>query len=175
MISKSYKYFLALIFFNIFLFPLKSEEKIDIWKNKKLNEQTSEENIESLKKNNNKISINENKSFEDKIKIEDGLIDKTQEVKVFGIYDPSEYDFDLNMWSATKAEDVRASIKRLKKIKLSKTSNEILENILLSFSYPPLGMKEEESTSLKLNWIIENQRLDLLENFLNQCIIIKLN
>ena len=29
-------------------------------------------------------------------------------------------------------------------------------------------MKEEEFTSLKLNWIIENQRLDLLENFLNQ-------
>ena len=168
MISKSYKYFLALIFFNIFLFPLKSEEKIDIWKNKKLNEQTSEKNIESLKENKNKISINENKSFEEKIKIEDGLIDKTQEVKVFGIYDPSEYDFDLNMWSATKAENVRASIKRLKKIKLSKTSNEIFENILLSFSYPPLGMKEEEFTSLKLNWIIENQRLDLLENFLNQ-------
>ena len=29
-------------------------------------------------------------------------------------------------------------------------------------------MQEDEFTSLKLNWIIENQRLDLLENFLNQ-------
>ena len=41
------------------------------------------------------------------------------------------------MWSTNKAEDVRASIKRLKKLNLSKTSNDILENILLSFSYPP--------------------------------------
>ena len=40
------------------------------------------------------------------------------------------------MWSLTKAEDVRASIKRLKKIKLSRTSNDILEKVLMSFSYP---------------------------------------
>ena len=41
------------------------------------------------------------------------------------------------MWSSTKAEDLRSSLKRLEKIKLSKSSNEILERILLSFSYPP--------------------------------------
>ena len=45
------------------------------------------------------------------------------------------------MWSTTKDDDVRASLKRLKN-NLSKTSNEILENILLSFSYPPKGMKK---------------------------------
>ena len=72
------------------------------------------------------------------------------------------------MWSTTKAEDVRASLKRLKKLNYQKLLNEIFENILLSFSYPPIGMQEDEFTSLKLNWIIENQRLDLLENFLNQ-------
>ena len=54
------------------------------------------------------------------------------------------------MWSSTKAEDINASLKRLKKIKLSKTSNEILENILLSFSYAPEGMKDEEFANLKL-------------------------
>ena len=48
-------------------------------------------------------------------------------------YDPADYDFNLNMWSSTSAEDVRASIKRLNKIKLSNTSNEILENVLIFF------------------------------------------
>ena len=72
------------------------------------------------------------------------------------------------MWSNTKAEDVRASIKRLKKIKLSKTSNDILENILLSFSYPPAGMNEKEFVQLKINWLIENDRIDLIESFLKQ-------
>ena len=41
------------------------------------------------------------------------------------------------MWSTTNADDVRASLKRIKKINLSRTSNEILENVLMSFSYPP--------------------------------------
>ena len=72
------------------------------------------------------------------------------------------------MWSSTEADEVRASIKRLEKIKLSKTSNEILENILLSFSYPPIGMSEKEFVKLKINWLIENDRQDLIENFLKQ-------
>ena len=72
------------------------------------------------------------------------------------------------MWTSTKAEDVNASIKRIKKIKLSKTSNEILENVLLSFSYPPLGMKDDEFIDLKINWLIENNQLNLIEEFLKQ-------
>ena len=72
------------------------------------------------------------------------------------------------MWSSTSAEDVRASIKRLNKIKLSNTSNEILENVLLSFSYPPDGMQEKEFVELKINWLIKNNRSDLIEMFLRQ-------
>ena len=72
------------------------------------------------------------------------------------------------MWASTSAEDVRASLKRLKKIKLSKTSNEILENVLLSYSFPPKGMSEKEFTGLKVNWLLENNRSDLIENFLKQ-------
>ena len=168
MISKSYKYLIVLILLNIIFLPIKSEEKIDIWENKKTNNQNSEKKIKNNQDNENKIFLNINKINEKEITIEDGLINKSQEAKVFGIYEPSKYDFNLNMWSSTQADDVRASIKRLKKIKLSKTSSEIFENVLLSFSYPPNGMQEDEFIDIKLNWIIDNQRLDLLENFLNQ-------
>ena len=168
MISKSYKYLIVLILLNIIFLPIKSEEKIDIWENKKTNNQNSEKKIENNQDNENKIFLNINKINEKEITIEDGLINKSQEAKVFGIYEPSKYDFNLNMWSSTQADDVRASIQRLKKIKLSKTSSEIFENVLLSFSYPPNGMQEDEFIDIKLNWIIDNQRLDLLENFLNQ-------
>ena len=65
------------------------------------------------------------------IKIEDSLSLEEEEKKVFGIYDPSDFNFNLNKWSSTNAEDIKSSIKRLNKLKLSKTSNEILENILL--------------------------------------------
>ena len=87
---------------------------------------------------------------------------------MFGIYDPADNNFNLNMWSSTKAEDINASLKRIKKIKLSKTSNEILERILLSFSYAPNGISEDEFAFLKINWLVENKKTDLIESFLTQ-------
>ena len=169
MISKNFKILLVLIFAALIFSPLKSEDKIDIWKNKKKNG-----NIESnqsntvTKKNEIKPNLAEPVEANQEILITDGVIDNSKEIKVFGVYDPADYNFNLNMWSTTKAEDVRSSIKRIKKINLSKTSNEILENVLLSFSYPPEGMEEKEFINLKINWLIENNRLNLLEEFLKQ-------
>ena len=163
---KSFKNFFSLLIVFFYLAPLNSEEKIDIWKNKKNTEVNNETNSEI---DPNKIDAQKIQGVKNQnIKIVDSIIDTSEENKVFGVYDPSDYNFDLNMWTSTKADDVRASLKRIKKIKLSKTSNEILENILLSFSYPPTGMQEKEFVNLKLDWLIENNRLDLIENFLKQ-------
>ena len=126
-------------------------------------------NQKQLNVPNNKVfdeALNQN--IKNEIQIESDQLDKKNEINVFGVYDPADYNFNLNMWSTTKADDVRASIKRLKKIKLSKTSNEILENILLSYSYPPNGMEEKEFVNLKVNWLIDNNRYDLIETFLRQ-------
>ena len=165
MILRSFKIVLGLLLFSFSATILNSEEKIDIWKNKN---KTIKE-LESPKKSNDttleKTLIVEPKTD---IKIEENVGVSDDEVKVFGIYDPADNNFNLNMWSTTKAEDVRASLKRIKKIKLSKTSNEILENVLLSFSYPPQGMDEKEFVNLKIEWLIKNNRLDLIENFLIQ-------
>jgi hypothetical protein len=168
---KSSKYFYCFLIF-LYFTPLKSEDKIDIWKtNKEIiklkkNEKkqfdkidSQELNLESIKK----IELNQN------IKIEDGSLDvNIRENKIFGIYDPADNDFNLDMWSSTKAEDIKSSLKRLEKIKLSKTANQILERILLSFSYAPEGIKEEDFVELKINWLIGNQRSDLIEKFLKQ-------
>ena len=163
---KSFKNFFSLLIVFFYLAPLNSEEKIDIWKNKKNTEVNNETNFEI---DPNKIEAQKIQGVNNQnVKIVDSIIDTSEENKVFGVYDPSDYNFDLNMWTSTKADDVRASLKRIKKIKLSKTSNEILENILLSFSYPPTGMQEKEFVNLKLDWLIENNRLDLIENFLKQ-------
>ena len=72
------------------------------------------------------------------------------------------------MWSTTKAEDLRSSLKRINKIDLSRSSEEILEGILFSFSYPPQGMNEKEFVNLKINWLIKNDRIELIESFLKQ-------
>jgi len=167
MILKSFKIFFCLLITILSFTTLKCEEKIDIWKNSSKDKNKKE--ISTKKETENKIDFEKILNSSDKKTIvENDIIDEKQEIQIFGIYDPAEYNFSLNMWSSTKAEDVRASIKRIKKINLSNTSNEILENILLSFSYPPIGMQEKEFAKLKLDWLIENNRSDLIEMFLKQ-------
>ena len=163
---KSYNYLLSLLIV-IFFSPVLSEEKIDIWNNKEkvVNETLNENN--QIKQNNN-IKPSQTIEALDKIQIEEGSSILADEQKVYGIYEPANYDFNLHMWSQTKADDFRSSLKRLEKIQLSKSSNEILEAILFSFSYPPQGMKEEEFVDLKVNWLIKNDRLKLIEDFLKQ-------
>ncbi len=166
---KSFNFLIGLLILILFSNPLKTEEKIDIWKNKEKKQTTSQEDSVSKKKD-EQLNLNSIKTIDNNqnIKIEDSLSNKNIENKVFGIYDPAENDFNLNMWSSTKAEDIIASLKRLKKIKLSSTANQILEKILLSFSYAPEGMKDEEFADIKINWLIENKKTTLVENFLKQ-------
>ena len=168
---KSFNLYCLLIIF-LFSTPLKSEDEIDIWKKSNTEEKQSTQINKKIKKEETqKLNFDSIKTIElnQKIEITDGsLKENSQEAKVFGIYDPADNDFDLNMWSSTKAEDIKSSLKRLEKIKLSKTADEILERILMSFAYSPRGMKEDEFTDLKINWLIKNQRTDLIENFVKQ-------
>ena len=154
----------------MYISPLKSEEKIDIWNNK-----TKKQSIENKKKlkteDPQKLNFDTIKKIDtsQNIKVENSLlVEKIQDSKVYGIYDPADNDFNLNMWSSTNSEDIKASLKRLEKIKLSKTGNQILERILLSFSYAPRGMTEDEFSDMKINFLIKNRRSDLIESFLKQ-------
>ena len=150
---------------------LNAEDKIDIWSNKDKKPEKSVIQDRSEDSNTQKLNIDSLKSIEQtqKIEIEKSLLNHNDEdEKIFGIYDPEDNDLDLNMWSTTQAEDVKASLKRIEKIKLSNTANEILGRILLSFSYPPKGMADEEFADLKVNWLIKNKRSGLIENFLKQ-------
>ena len=169
MILKSFKNFLVLLFVSLLTLPSVAQDEIDIWKNKKKGNNVQNEKVNDSNEL-NQINFNSPKKneIETKIQIEENISNKLDKTEIFGVYDPADFNFDLNMWTSTKADDVRASLKRLKKIELSKTSNEILEQILLSFSYPPSGMKNEEFVSLKINWLIENNRSELIEDFLKQ-------
>ena len=131
---KSFNYLFGLLIF-FFSSHLLSEEKIDIWKNKK-EISTESQKIESTKQENSNLKSSQTIKALEKIQIQDSSSIQSEERRVYGIYEPASYDFDLNMWSTTKAEDLRSSLKRLNKIELSKSSTEILEAILFSFSYP---------------------------------------
>ena len=168
MILKSFKIFFGLLIILLFNLPLQSEDKIDIWKNKDKKEISPKEKKLIEKKNNDKINLKNSQAIkiDPKIEIEDTFSSERNDQQIFGIYDPADNNFNLNMWSTTSADDVKSSLKRLREIKLSKTSNEILEGILLSFSYPPDGMTTNEFAKLKISWLIDNNRQELIENFL---------
>ena len=117
---KSFNYILGLLI--IFTFsPLLGEEKIDIWKNKKkiIKENSSSDDEKDKKPN---LDFSTTLKAPEKIEIQEGDKIFLDEQKVFGIYEPANYDLNLNMWSTTKAEDLRSSLKRLDKINLSKSS-----------------------------------------------------
>ena len=165
---KSFSHLLSLLI--IFYSPsLLSDEKIDIWQGKeKIKSDNTKIEKKELDNNTNRIESSQKIKTLEKIKIEEGSLISASEKKVYGIFEPADYNLSLNMWSATKAEDLKSSLKRLKKIRLSKSSNEILEMILFSFSYPPKGMTEKEFVNLKISWLIKNDRVDLIESFLKQ-------
>jgi hypothetical protein len=167
---KSCNYIYCLLFVLFYFTSLNSEEKIDIWKDNK-DKQLIENKLPKNKEDSQKLNLKSIKTIElnQNIKIENQTQEENnKENKVYGIYDPAENDFNLNMWSSTKATDVEASLKRIEKIKLSKTANQILERILLSFSYAPEGMSVEKFADLKINWLIKNQQSNLIESFLKQ-------
>ena len=168
MISKKCNFFLVVCAFLV-TSSLLAEDKIDIWKNKNIKNNTELKNKQTIDKSDKSLFNQEKKINQNqKIEIESKLTMTSEDTKVFGVHDPSDFNFNLNMWTSTSADDVRASIKRLKKINLSKTSNDILEDILFSFSYPPKGMKNDEFIKIRINWLIENNRGDLIEKFLKQ-------
>ena len=120
--SFSYLFSLLIILFSHSM--AKSEEKIDIW-NKQNGKKIQEDSSLSEKKDNNSDEqinlIKKDKPFSQQILIEEALNKSNTEIEVFGIYDPAEFNFNLNMWSSTEADEIRASFKRLEKIKLSET------------------------------------------------------
>ena len=164
---KSLNSYISLLILICLSFPAFAEEEIDIWnKEKKIPESSQLEETNTNSPPGSQI-INKLKT-NNEIKIENEILDNSKERKIFGIYDPSENDFNLNMWSQTDYENVKSSVNRIKKIKLSKTATDLFEKTIFTFAYPPAGMSEEEFIDLKINWMVENKRIELIEKFLNQ-------
>ena len=112
MISKNFNYLLTIIFISSLTLSVYAEEKIDIWNNKKITETSQTKEQDQPEKVNQLNSQAAEKILPSQtIKIENGLLLKDEEKKVFGIYDPSDFNFNLEMWSSTNAEDIKLSIK----------------------------------------------------------------
>jgi len=156
-----------IIFFTVVIFncAFAEDEPIDIWENKEIqneeNVQNSDEKnltIESpiLSEDINKITI---QIKENKIEDEDR--------SVIGIFDPEENNFDLNMWSSTDGVEIKKTLTRINKLKLSKLSEDLLFQVLFTNAYAPQkNLDSKEFLQIKINWLIKKKRINDLVTLL---------
>jgi len=174
------KYFSIIL---ILLFGLSSyaeEKPVDIWniEQKEIEKESLEKDLETSK---NKIQINENEdsniyNIESQEKVSSVSFDKNLEaekIKIIGLYDPEEYDLDINMWSNSDGDQLKALFTKLNKMNLSQDAIEIINISLLTNAYhPQKNISEKEFLKLKSEWLIKNSNLELIEEYLvkNQAI-----
>ena len=162
--------FLKFLIISLFFFQniLAEDKSIDIWNNK--NKPKSENNkIQEKLIQEPKIDISKlNQNQKEPIKISETQ-SKDTNLKLVGLYDPGQNDLSLEMWMRTNGELIKQSLKRIEKIKLSKFSEEIFLNTILTYSYSPQkNLTQKEFLKIKIDWLIKNNKIEIIENFLNK-------
>jgi len=156
--------FILFTFFNI----LYSEDSVDIWKKENLNKKVIVGKTEdvSLKKTETNIDIN--RVAPEEIDINTSGVEISKNL-IYGLFDPSENNLTLDMWLNSEGTRVKDTIERINKIKLSSFAEEIFLNTLFTISnLPQRNMTEEEFINYKLDWLIKNQKDELISIFLNK-------
>ena len=120
--------YIGLLLLLISSLPVLADEQIDIWnKEKKENSKKIKQEKNSIDNESNNSKISNTTKLNNDIQIEKTDLDNSSGQEIFGIYDPEENDFNLNMWSQTDAQNVRSSISRINKLNLSTTAEKLFE------------------------------------------------
>ena len=168
------KFIYLFIYLLIFISPLQSEEEVDIWKKKetKTIDVTSGDKPTNLP--NEIIKKNNDENLEQSIEITEKFGDHETDKPLYGLFDPEKNNLNLNMWSKTDGNEIKDIFKRVNGIKLSKTAEDLFVNVIMTYAYSPKkNISDNDFLSLKINWLIENKKDQLLEQFLNKNINFK--
>tara|TARA_B100000700_G_scaffold331096_1_gene461360 strand:- start:76 stop:1830 length:1755 start_codon:yes stop_codon:yes gene_type:complete len=161
--------FLALLTFTIFLNSnLFGVESIDIWNNGKKKDNTQEKKLEDKKKDTQINYSPEDKNL-GQIQIEENLNNFDESKELIGLYDPEKNDLNLTMWQNTDGKIIEDIFNRINKIDLSPFSEKIFINTIFTYTYPPKNnLDNDKFLKLKLNWLTEKKKIELIEEFLNK-------
>ncbi len=145
---------------------LNSNEPIDIWDIKNIKKKNAEIKSDTgLIKTDTNSNIGLNDS--ELIYIEEDKKIKSHEIKLVGLYDPAENDLSLNMWELSDGEKIIKLIKKIQKKKLSDDAKNIYKKVILTNAFPPENnINVNEFINLKIKWLIKNDDLDLIKEFI---------
>ena len=149
-----------------------SDKPVDIWN---VNEEKKDQNSEtSLKIDENNSSYSEMSIYKKDTKnktlsiIQDNSLN-SKKIKIAGLYDPQDYDLDINMWSNSDGDQLKNLFKRISKLNLSEDASELMNvSILINAHYPKKNITENEFLRLKSDWLIKNSNFDLIEEYLKK-------
>tara|TARA_B100000575_G_C23109366_1_gene640665 strand:+ start:194 stop:1957 length:1764 start_codon:yes stop_codon:yes gene_type:complete len=149
-----------------------SDKPIDIWKaNEEKNIQNSETSLSIDQDNDSpkEISIYKKESIDETSSIfQDTSLDSKM-TKIIGLYDPNDYDLDINMWSNSDGDQLKDLFGRIAKLDLSEDAAELMNiSVLINAHYPKKNISEKEFLKLKSDWLIKNSNFNLIEEYLNK-------
>ena len=159
-------FFLYTFFFCNFV---NSNEPVDIWNiEKKDNEKSLSDVNENIKDDEELSSATENiKKVEEKISIIEETDLNLKKNYLVGLYDPSKNDLSINMWEFSDGEKISKIIKNIQNINLSNDAKEIYSNLILTNALPPKkNFSQEQFLNIKIDWLIKNKDLKLIEKFI---------
>ncbi len=152
---------------------LHSEDKpIDIWDLDKKETQENPKNNVSISEINNDESVNEKSIYEmqsqsnlDIVQVESKLNSKN--IKIIGLYDPEDYDLEIDMWVNSDGDQLKNIFSNLEKKRLSDDASYLMNIILLTNAYyPNTNITKDEFLKIKSDWLIKNNDMDLIEEYL---------
>ncbi len=161
-----------ILFISLFWFTSFAEEKpVDIWninttETKEISESSIElKDDEIVKPTDSKIFDLQSKKKESSINLDENL--ETKKISIFGLYDPDDFDLDINMWLNSDGDQLKNIFKKLEKINFSEDATEIMNISMLTNAYlPKKNISEKDFLKYRSDWLIKNSDLDLIENYL---------
>ena len=169
-ISKLLNKLIILIFFIASFFVSSrtfSTEPVDIWE---IEKKDPKENLENTQEDLQESSVSifdsqENQNNDIQIIKDDDL--QSKKVFLAGLYDPQENDLSIDMWSNSDGDQIKSLFNKINKIKLSQDAKKILDVALLTNSYfPTKNISSEEFLDFKSQYLIVNNNLDLIRNYI---------
>ena len=177
------KNFFILFFLLLSSITYSEEKPVDIWNidKTKIEENSSENNSEILNKKNiveenidTRVFDVQNQDLKSIINLDEKF--DTKEIKIIGLYDPEDYNLNVDMWAYSDGDQLKNLFTKLNKMNLSDDAIEIINtSLLINAHNPKKNISDDEFLKLKSDWFIKNSDLDLIEEYLIQNQIINLH
>ena len=136
------------------------EQPVDIWNIEKKKNEVNKSSNELVIKENSKIRSDnqfniynmQSQKENNKIQLNNNL--KAQEIKIYGLFDPEDYDLQIDMWLNSNGNQLKNIFSRLNRINLSDDATEIMNIVLLTNAHPPkINISEAEFLNLKIRLV----------------------